>query len=204
MDLEQNYENIKSRLSELGKADAACTLFGASSHNYMLNNVLNESDVAEFENKFNVKLPPDYRGFLIHVGNGGAGPYYGLQPLEDSLFVDLDYKRDDDLLDPSVPFPFSAPWNKAFEGDESEYEAFEEQYYHSKWETGLLRICNYGCGISMNLVVNGTEYGHIWVDDRGNDGGIYPDPFFDQTGRTKFIEWYNLWLDKSLEELKRG
>lgn len=92
-----------------------------------------------------------------------------------------------------------------FEGeddDEAAYEKFEEEYFSDKWETGILRLCNYGCGVSLNLVVNGLEKGNIWVDDRGNDGGIYPDPYFEQKERTKFLDWYLLWLNLSLSELK--
>lgn len=35
-----------------------------------------------FEARYNVKLPPEYVFFITQVGNGGAGPYYGLYPLE--------------------------------------------------------------------------------------------------------------------------
>ena len=87
-------------------------------------------------------------------------------------------------------------WNTNQKPDSRE----ERKYFSDKWLQGLLRICNYGCGLSLNLVVNGSEYGHIWVDDRGNDGGLYPDNHFGQTGRTKFLDWYELWLDQSLEE----
>jgi len=53
----------------------------------------------------------------------------------------------------------------------------------------------------MNLVVNGTEYGNIWVDDRCNDAGIYPDQHFGNKGRITFLAWYEAWLDKSLNEI---
>lgn len=126
--------------------------------------------------------------------------------MNDSLFIDLDYKRAGEALVPSTPFPLVEPWNMEFTGeteDEEAFEEFEREYFDGKWSCGLLRICNFGCGISLNLVVNGTEYGNIWVDDRGNDGGIYPDPYFDQKQRVKFIEWYELWLDRSIADLKR-
>lgn len=54
----------------------------------------------------------------------------------------------------------------------------------------------------MNLVVNGKEYGNIWVDDRCNDGGIYPDRYFGNEERITFLAWYELWLDKSLSEVE--
>lgn len=52
--------------------------------------------------------------------------------------------------------------------NEEEYHKLDEEYYSTKWANGLLKISNYGCGISLNLVVNGKEYGNIWFDDRCN------------------------------------
>jgi len=51
-------------------------------HQYRLNPVLDEQAILTFEKRHNVRLPEDYRAFLLHVGNGGAGPYCGVLPLE--------------------------------------------------------------------------------------------------------------------------
>ena len=207
MNIEEQLALLQSKLQELKKLDRWKKVFGAKRHKYKLNKVKTESELKEFEEKYAITLPKDYRMYLLLVGNGGAGPYYGLETLEDSLYVDLDYKRENEFLNPSLPFEITEAWNMDYKGDpdnEDEYEKFEEVYFDDKWTNGLIRICNFGCGVSMNLVVNGPEYGNIWVDDRGSDGGIYPDPYFEQTGRTTFLEWYNLWLKKSLGEAKSG
>ncbi|MGI1679207.1 MAG: SMI1/KNR4 family protein [Cellvibrionaceae bacterium] len=196
---------IKENLSKLEALDKKCNLFGSSSHNYRLNDPLSDSVISAFEEKNSITLPEEYRSYIAEIGNGGVGPYYGLQTLENSLFSDLDYKRPGELVKPSEPFPFTEPWNMEFSGeeqDEAAYEKYEKEYFSEKWETGILRICNYGCGITLNLVVNGHEKGNIWVDDRGHGGGIYPDPYFGQKNRTTFLSWYNLWLDQSLSELE--
>jgi hypothetical protein len=54
----------------------------------------------------------------------------------------------------------------------------------------------------LNLVVNGQEYGNIWTDDRGSDGGIYPSMELGNKEKINFLDWYELWLDNSLEEIK--
>jgi hypothetical protein len=46
-----------------------------------LNPPLREVDVVAFEDVHKVSLPPDFRQVLTEVGNGGAGPLYGVFPL---------------------------------------------------------------------------------------------------------------------------
>lgn len=196
-------EAIGSKLSDLRRLDVDRKLFGADHHQYVLNPVVPEATVIAFETQFGVVLPVEYRRFLCEVGNGGAGPYYGLEPLENALFADLDHRDTTELINPSLEFPLQNQWNLYFEGERgsAEFEQFEDMYFDAKWVNGLIRISNFGCGVSLNLVVNGSEYGNVWVDDRCNDGGVYPDVYFDQQGRTSFLTWYELWLDSSLNEL---
>ena len=196
--------SIKSKLLKLESLDSSYSLFGSEAHCYQLNPICAEQEVRDFESRFDIALPNGYRHFLLELGNGGAGPYYGVEKLQDSLFIDLDAKREDELLDPSKPFMLTDRWNMSSPDAELESEAFdryEAVYFDDKWVNGVLNICNFGCGVSLNLVVNGPEAGNIWVDDRGNDGGIYPVPYFQQIGRTDFLSSYELWLDRSLLEM---
>jgi hypothetical protein len=142
---------------------------------------------------------------LKEIGNGGAGPYYGLESLESGVFDDLDYKDKEFLIDPSEDFPHIEAWNlEMSDSDNIEYfNQRDEIYCDTKWISGALRICNFGCGVSMNLVVKGPEYGNIWVDDRCNDGGIYPDHYFGNKNKIGFLTWYELWLDESLKKIAK-
>lgn len=203
--MESNFkriERIKEKLGKLKQEDAALQVFGASSHLYELNPVKEEKELLAFEKKYNIRLPEGYRDFLLHIGNGGAGPYYGLQKLEDGLYDDLDRKEEDCLIDPSVEFPHTEPWNMEFpdNGTDEEYSTRDEIYFSTKWTSGVLRICNFGCGIFINLVVKGQEYEYIWVDDRCSNNGIYPDHYFGNNEKIDFLSWYELWLDQSLKK----
>ena len=196
-------ESIKQKLFELKKKDIKLSVFGAQKHKYKLYTPKKEIEIKNFEENYNLKLPPGYRDFLLQIGNGGAGPYFGLEPLESSLFVDLDYGEESGLIDPTKAFPLNEKWNLNFENleDEKYFEIKDEEYFDNKWVNGLLRVSNFGCGVSINLVVNGVEYGNIWIDDRCNDGGIYPDKSINSENRLNFLNWYEQWLDKSLSEI---
>ncbi|GAA0897563.1 hypothetical protein GCM10009557_72350 [Virgisporangium ochraceum] len=87
-------DELSVRLARVaGKLDRARELdgpvmFGADSHHFWLGPPLPEDAVADFERAHAVPLPADYRAFLTRLGHGGpggspgAGPYYGLEPLD--------------------------------------------------------------------------------------------------------------------------
>jgi hypothetical protein len=208
----EQLERIKTKLKELKRLDRGFSLFGSPRHQYQLNSTLPLQKIQKFEQTHNVKLPSDYVQFLTELGNGGAGPFYGLEPFENVLFDDLDYKRPNFLLNPSKPFLHTEPWNLEFkptvdeDEDEEEYEKqrleFEEVYYDTQQMNGVIAICNYGCAISLNLVVNGEEYGNIWTDDRASDAGIRPSYELGNKEKITFLNWYELWLDNYLKVIK--
>lgn len=205
MEITEQISIIKTKLNELTKKDPIFKIFGANSHCYKTNPLLSESEIHDFEIKNQIKLPEGYREFLKQVGNGGAGPYYGLQALQDGLFASLDYKNPNELVELSKEFPCTEPWNANVEGmenaTEEQYdEIFAKEYANPVLQYGILRLSNYGCGVSLNLIVNGKEYGNIWVDDRTNYNGIYPISYSDNNLRVNFLQWYEKWLDLSLEE----
>ena len=210
MSISQRLDRIVGKLDELRRQDEDLIAFGASKHRYQLNPPASEDEVAAFESKYGVRLPEGYRVFITTLGNGGAGPWYGLEPLGNGTYDDLDFRSG--AIDPGRPFPHEAAWNLDFENlggsnddvsDDDAYESLMEEYFDPRWVQGLIRIANYGCGVTLNLVVNGSEYGNVWVDDRGSDGGIYPDPYFDRTERTDFLTWYETWLEWSGPHLEK-
>lgn len=204
-------ENIKNKLDELKQLDTDFEVFGSQKHNYTLNPTLSPEIIRQFDAKYKVNLPSGYVDFLTTLGNGGAGPFYGLEPFENIVFDDLDYKIKGSLLNPSKPFLHTEAWNLEFEPtvceDENEkeydrqYEEFTNLYFDKEHINGVIAICNYGCGIRINLVVNGKEYGNIWTDDRGNDGGIYPTIQLGEKTKIGFLDWYELWLDNSIADI---
>jgi hypothetical protein len=196
MELNTRLETILTKVNTLKMKDRSLQLFGASSHRYQFNRAQSEQELQEFEQRFRVQLPEEYRYFLKQIGNGGAGPFYGVVPLENSLFDSLDYPDPLSLINASLDFNFKEAWNMDLgDCEDEDYSRREEEYYNPKWANGMLRISNFGCGVSMNIVVNGSEQGNIWVDDRCSDGGIYPFEIPEKGGRIGFFDWYDFWLD---------
>jgi hypothetical protein len=177
-----------------------------------------------FEKTHRIRLPEDYRMFITELGNGGAGPYYGVFP-----FGEHDYGHDyctwelGGLVgDLSAAFPHETAWNASdslwlswkdatenMSLDEEDRwmaardEALEEHYWNPKVMAGAIPICNVGCARRQWLVVNGGQKGLVWGDDRADEYGIYP--LLDERGEAlTFSEWYMDWMSDPEAFTKRN
>jgi hypothetical protein len=196
------------------------SVFGADGHGYERRPPADEADLVEFERRQGLRLPEDYRRFLIEVGNGGAGPYYGILGL-DELCETTEGSRGD----LSKPFPHRRKWDgppeivKAMEDatadeDDERLSQLTEQYWlQAARRDGSITICEYGCGAQFLLIVNGPESGRIWFDDTADLRGYRPvavDPAAPPhrygswctiqgdvapESRVDFAQWYHCWLD---------
>jgi hypothetical protein len=203
---------IADTLSRLRAARPA--VFGSSSHCFRLSPALPEADVVKFERIHGVVLPNAYRQFLTCIGNGGAGPFYGVFPLGrvDDNFDLRDWHEGDGLVGIlSEPFPLQESWNdlsakptdELASRDQSEYdkqiEAFEREYWRASLVNGAIPICHEGCAIRIYLVLTGPQAGYLWEDRRSEYGGLNPLRLSDGSCAT-FASWYDEWLKASLAE----
>lgn len=176
-----------------------------------LNDPISEPDVASFEQKHGILLPPDYREFITRVGNGGDGPFHGVFPLGfmDKNFDMREWQENDGFVGTlSKPFPFHDQWNDLsgmpkddlLERDEDAYnkqiEAFERTYWSSGIMHGAIPICHEGCALRIWLIVSGEQAGHLWEDRRSEYKGLRPLRLTDGSHAT-FSGWYKEWLDSS-------
>jgi hypothetical protein len=201
---------IKETVASLQKSQRQ--IFGADSHGFRFNPSLSAAKVATFEQIHKITLPEDYRQFLTCVGNGGAGPFYGIFPLGkiDDNFGLRDWKEDDSLVGIlSKPFLLRGEWNdlssmpsdELANQNESEYwrqmEAFEKVYWGNELVNGAIPICHEGCALRIWLVVTGTQAGYLWEDKRSELEGLIPLRMADGTQAT-FESWYDDWLNECL------
>ncbi len=221
---EQNQElaarlaGIQIKLDQLRAADPALTVFGSNTHKYRLRPALAPEALSELETHLGVVLPDEYRLFVTQIGHGGAGPYYGLFP--------LDTHDPEDLTQPDLarkPFRWTEAFNPYDWEDPCSHEDVwcddEEDWGEEMGDVdsddvdeemvnpprqiilsvpGALYICHHGCGIRFFLVVNGQSRGEVWRDAQNDDAGLRPE--CDGRGRhLSFLDWYERWLDDKLK-----
>lgn len=198
--------SVRSALDRLREKSPTATAIGARGHGFILNRPLPETEVAAFETNYRLRLPVQYRQFLLEVGNGGAGPGYGVFPLGFEMPV-REMRSWRARLDtnwyPQLAFRLTAVWNP-IEGKPDavllsthEYElALEEwqaEYFGNGLMDGAIPISTPGCGLMDWLVVTGSEAGHVWGDYRADERGIGPLGLPGKS-RITFDEWYLSWL----------
>ena len=72
---------IRAVLDTASRWDMDLAQFACWGHAHLFNPVLPLEELAAWEELMQVTLPEDYRTYLTRLGNGGAGPAYGLSPL---------------------------------------------------------------------------------------------------------------------------
>jgi hypothetical protein len=131
-------------IDALAKSDPRCARFGAATHRWQRRPALAEARVAELERAAGVRLPDDYRAYVTTVGDGGAGPYHGVLP--------LDHPAQHALLSGTCPLPDGTrhPWH------------------------GVVALADLGCDQAALLVVTGPARGTVWADARVAAAGLVP------------------------------
>lgn len=141
--------------------------------------------VKAFESKYGIRLPEEYRYFVLSLGNGGDGPpFCGMFPLEEADHDDLGKMPEG--YAPSQDFPLHEAW--IWEGEENPDEPLIEAVL--SW--GFIYLGTDGCGMQNVLITSGPERGNIWML---SDVGAQP-IYFDQMRRYGFLDWLEAWLEE--------
>jgi hypothetical protein len=219
----QLWAGVRERVRSLAEADPRPKVFGADDHGFRLARVLSAEELADLESLVGARLPEEYRDFLLQVGAGGAGPAYGVYPVERGergwqWTGDWAALADEARL--AEPFPVAGPDPEVMEvllgqcpqeedfADvaefDSAYEAWDERWAEVMWDpdrtVGAVVLCDLGCGRRQWLVVSGSEAGRIWSDDRIDGVGLAP--LLDEAGRpVTFARWYLDWLDRAEQQV---
>ena len=185
------------------------TRFGVEKHQFRLRPPMPESQLLAFEREHNVVLPDDYRRFLLLAGDGGAGPFYGIEPLSDwDRWFEEEAESPGFLASP-CPLIDSVAVRQAWKAAQmrdarrakgvvhvgaSPSQAWEALLPSEwpEWGKGSINLCDQGCTYSARLIVSGEARGRIvYLDSQG----WYP-PYFVRD--PNFIEWYQRRLETSV------
>ena len=219
MSVSERIEQIQHKLLRLQQTGIQYVYFRHRTEpcSYALNPSASVAEVELFEQTHGITLPEGYREFLLKISNGSsAGPYYGFYHLDSATHRYLE-QFDPDYL--KKPFPLTeeliffkycsqgegfAEWT--YKREDEEYRKYVDerarQLCSPFYVRGTIELSHYGCGIFFFLVVNGQEYGNVWVSDITNEGGIFPLRLSKTNpARVDFLTWYEMWLDHNLREI---
>jgi len=173
---------IYELLNKANDVDKEYKVFGASKHKYKLNPPASMDEIRALEVELNITFPEEFVYFYTRIGNGGAGPYYGLYSVEE-IKRNCEGKQDDNiqpLIDSNLSY---ATWYKLMKQMEADDDAYDEIYQQVC--SGAVIIGTQGCTFDNLLMFKGSEAGKIVYIDWNLDGE-YPPVL---TG-TSFLEWY--------------
>ncbi len=215
-----NPQDIRKRVMRLQRRDKGRRVFGSKTHQYESCKLL-ESEVAKFEDGIGAFLPKDYRSFLIWMGHG-AGPYYGIFGLEESLAETESYREElleEYGLDYKANADFPIDRNMCSEiADKLEAKAPEPWLELPFPVQGCIIIGHQGCTFWTVLAVSGELAGTVWdvACNVGNDGMWLPagrptgvnisghpaEPMPSLSAPCSFEEWFLGWLDRCEKDLE--
>lgn len=195
---------IREAVTALAAGDPKRARFGAAAHQYALRPVLTDLRIAELEAAAGVRLPDDYRDFLLEVGDGGAGPGYGLVPFDqaeqqalmEGVFAPhgiepLEVPKERAPSEPGVasePIPESATATGSGPTTASSSASSTTGQRVSlllPWH-GVVLLSHLGCGYLAYLVLEGPHRGQVWMDLGSNGPAARIAPHF--------IAFYTDWL----------
>ncbi|PXX41498.1 SMI1/KNR4 family protein [Undibacterium pigrum] len=172
------WQDFKEKLIALRHMDKQCQAFAADEHRYQFGDLVTPALLEHVEKKLNLTLPEQLRQFYLTVGNGGAGPYYGLQKIE-ALY---DYEA-------AKPYP-GAEALMALRKRDDEDPLDESLSLDREDLSGLMPILFEGCGHEVCLITSGEKTGKIaWFSIE--HGISEPDVYM--------LDLFTNWVDRQLE-----
>jgi len=185
--------------------------FGAEKHRFRMCPPIAEAELLAFEQRHEVALPADYRMFLLIAGNGGAGPAYGIDPLDKWDFWFEGEAEAPGFLSSPCPLTDGEPVRLAVQAAGRRPEnkgrglVFPADSWReflrpdwSNWGKGTIHLSDQGCTFSARLIVTGEARGRIvYLDSQ-----LWGPPYFVRD--LTFLDWYERWLAQVLRGFKSG
>ncbi|MDE6732156.1 MAG: SMI1/KNR4 family protein [Oscillospiraceae bacterium] len=176
------------------------TLFGAMKHKYALNPPVDRALVESAEERYGFSFPRDYFEFITEVGDGGAGPEYGIDPFAEFISESNTMNGYAEAYRKSLAVPFAprqmrpdeveefAFSRESYEKEPDKYFVYQKENDDYDWDTdGFYILGTYGCQWDFALITAGERRGQVF--DTDNEGAC-------AFVANSFEEFYGQWLER--------
>ena len=177
------------------REDPRCVIFGANKHRYRFQPVATAQEVAQVQATLGVSFPDSYLQYLTKLGNGGAGPDYGIYSL-DEMQRHSQHLLHQPLLGEPVLHPDMTleEWREITSGFEDAAESDEYDAFFGWLLQGALVLGTQGCAEDTLLMCSGEHAGEV-VYFNWEIEADFSVPYF--TGM-QFDEWMSGYYEKLL------
>ncbi len=199
-------KEVERILEQARRMDPQLKMFGVADHQYRLGSPVDLAFVRTIEEAYHFRFPEDYVQFITEVGDGGAGPGYGLYPFG-YYCTEVESTKEAKAREIYLRglgrelklLPIESEWLEDFCISKEEYEKNPEKYFQGgkgsfNWDNdtpyGFFHLGTYGCWRDFGLITAGERYGQVFIRD--TEGA------FELEARN-FEEFYQDWLNSILD-----
>ncbi len=199
-------KEVERILEQARRMDPQLEMFGVADHQYRLGSPVDLAFVRTIEEAYHFRFPEDYVQFITEVGDGGAGPGYGLYPFG-YYCTEVESTKEAKAREIYLRglgrelklLPIESEWLEDFCISKEEYEKNPEKYFRGgkgsfNWDNdtpyGFFHLGTYGCWRDFGLITAGERYGQVFIRD--TEGA------FELEARN-FEEFYQDWLNSILD-----
>lgn len=145
----------------------------------------NENEINQFEKKFSIKIPEDFKWFLLNIANGIKSK----TKLDHDIIEKIDFKNffyEELKYNPSIPFNLENDFN---------YNTNKTKDFNN----GYISLLSDG-GQFYFLVVNGKEYGFVWNNNYISMDEVTPE-YDNENNKLNFSQWIILQIEERIKKM---
>jgi hypothetical protein len=176
------WDEVVAKIEHLAAFDKQLQVFGAQQHRYQLEPCVPEESLVLHKRWLGAHFPDELKAFYTEVGNGIAGPHYGLRCVD----AVTGYHANRPYTDVATLRAEAIASGRATESDK--YFSVEREQL-----TGLITIIDEGCGHEMCLVTAGSRVGEVVT--------VSADGYVHETNLT-LLQTYEQWLDREIAKFE--
>lgn len=119
-----------------------------------LTQIVKEEEIKEFEEKYKIQLPENYKAFITEIGDGWEGIEINGEQVKDcKRFKECRF----DEKGVSRKFKYTESWIWEEDDDAT------EKKINNALKNGSIELMDLGDGMSYHLIVNGKSAGQVWL-----------------------------------------